>query len=528
MIGILVKYRLKMALSMFRGGKKFGLALLLLLAMAGLAFALGSFAYGMYKFAQIEPGTGGVVLLRLASVAFNGMFFFLLFWGFSQAIFTIFFSDDLPLLLSLPIQRRDIFAFKLSEATFLNMRVAFIMLLPVLVVLGMHYRAGAVYYVTAAATVLFLAAVPGALGIIVAAFLSRRIPRARLKGAITVIGGLLGVATWASINRMDQRYFEGPGNFGEEILAATRHAAAPAFDYLPSGWAYRAVAGVATGDFLGAAMFLALLAGAAVMLSSAAYAFTARYYANGVAEEVAAMPRTARAGLELGGSPLTAHVRRDMLLLSRESGVLMQGLIMAIFLLLYPFIANQGNLDEISVLPFSPVRALFAAFFGGQVGSRLIPLERLGFWQNLTSPGGRRLTLASKLIVGLALVTVVASIVSVIHLAAGKASGLSSVIYTLAFVWTGFSVGIPMSVFFGNFKWDHPKRMLKGGGGFFYALFVMIAALTLYGALFAAQRFASGIVSPIIPLVALVAGFLVVSVVVAQIKLENMEWTPDV
>jgi len=35
-------------------------------------------------------------------------------------------------------------------------------------------------------------------------------------------------------------------------------------------------------------------------------------------------------------------------------------------------------------------------------------------------------------------------------------------------------------------------------------------------------------VSPIIPLVALVAGLLVVSVVVAQVKLENMEWTPDV
>jgi ABC-2 type transport system permease protein len=525
---VLFKYRLKMMLGAFKGGGRIGRNLLFLAALAMFAFVISSFAYGLYKFAQHDPVTGAQVLHNLVALAFNGIFFFLLFWGLSQAVFTIFFSDDLGLLLSLPIPRRDIFAYKVTEATLLNTRLSFLFLMPMLVILGMFHGSGIVYYIIAVMVTLLMASVPGAIGIIIASLVSRKIPRTRLKGIITVVGSLLGVTLWALFNQMDKQYFSRSGDFGNEIIQATRNGSSPFFNYLPSGWAYKATIGAASGDFTGALLYLAILISISAALIVFAFTLTAKYYSGGVSEEIAASPRTAVGGLTFGNSPLMAHIRRDLILFVRESGVMTQSLVMAAFLLLYPFVGTRSGTDEIPGLAISPISILLAAFLGGQVGSRMLTLERLAFWRNLVIPFGRQMCLASKMVVGLVFTTSIALAAGLVHFAAGKPGDIDSIFLTVIFSWIGFAIGLVTGAYWGKFNWDHPKRMLRGGGGFVFAVLMIVVGMGSYGLTYLAYRYLSNIANPIIIVAVLSLGILSISYIVSAIKLLNMEWTPDV
>lgn len=528
MILTLFKYRFLMMFGAFRGGGKIGRTLLLIFVFVMLAFALSSFAYGLLKFAELDPERGPRILENLVALSFHGMFLLLLFWGLSQAVFTIFFSDDLAILLSLPIPRRDIFIFKVLEATFLNARVSFLFLMPVLVVLGLYHGSAAGYYCLAALITFLMATIPGALGIIIASLISNHVPRARLKGVITVAGSFIGIGMWAAMRQFSGQFSSGSADFGSEAMKTANIASWPIFNYLPSGWAYKSTLGAASGDPGVVLLYFMILAALSVALSFAAFAFTARYYAGGIAEEVAAPSRVAIGGFAPGGSPLMAHVKRDMILLARESGVMTQSLVMIVLFLLYPFVGTSGQSDEISGLAISPIATLFAAFFGGQVGSRMLTLERLAFWRNLITPFGRQLTLASKLIVGMLFTTVLATAAAMIHYVAKKPGDIDSIFLTILFSWIGFGVGLAICAFWGNFKWDHPKRMLKGGGGFIYALSIMLVGIGGYGLTYLAYRYLSSLVNPIMIVAVLSLGILSISYIVSALRLSNMEWAPDV
>jgi ABC-2 type transport system permease protein len=528
MLGLLLKYRLKAAIAPLMTGRRLARSLIVILAFIMLAFALGSFSYGIYQFARLDPERGGLVLENLVALDFHGAFVFLLFWGFSQAVFTIFFSADLGLLLTLPIPRRDIFAYKVIEATFLNSRISLLFLVPMLIVLGLFHGSSSAYYVIAAAVVIMMAVIPGSIGIIVASLLARRIPRARLKGAITVIGAVIGVTIWATINQMDKQYFSRSEGLSAETMEATRFLTSPLYGYLPSGWAHSAATGAAAGNWAGGFLYLLILVAGASVTALLAYRITAGHYAEGIAEEVAAPVAAPSANFEIGGSPLLAHIRRDILLLSRESGVIVQSLIIAVFMLLFPFVGvGDDSLGQIE-LPLSPMVALFAVFFGGQVGSRLVPLERLALWRNLTIPSGRRMAIFGKVIIGLVFVTVVTAAVAIIHLLAGRTAGPAGVFLAVFFAWIGLSIGLPTGVFWGNFNWDNPKRMLKGGGGFFYALAIVVAGAGTYLLTFLLHRYLAATVNPAAIILVLSLGFLTISIIVSALGLMNMEWNPDV
>jgi hypothetical protein len=328
---------------------------------------------------------------------------------------------------------------------------------------------------------------------------------------------------------MEKQYFSQSGESGNEILMATRHGSSPIFDYLPSGWAYKATTGAAAGDVIGALIYVLVLVLASVALVYVAFLLTARYYAGGITEEIAAPARLATGSITFGRSPLMAHIRRDLILFSRESGVITQSLVIAAFLLLYPFVGTRSGPDDgIPGLALLPVTVLFAIFFGGQVGSRMLTLERLAFWRNLVIPLGRQLTLISKLVVGLFFTTCLTLAIGLAHYAAQAPGDIDSVLLTVLFSWIGFAVGLATGAYWGNFKWDHPKRMLKGGGGFVYAFLILVVGMGAYGLTYLAYRYLSGLANPIAIVAVFSLAILSISFMVSALKLVNMEWTPDV
>jgi ABC-2 type transport system permease protein len=526
MIFLLIEYRLKMLLSIFKGGKNVGRALLLLIAFGALAVAFIGFSIGIYEFAKLNPEVGEKFVDYLTALSFHGMFLFMCFWGLSMAVFTIFFSKDLDLLLTLPLKPRDIYIYKIIEATFLNFRISVLFLVPILIILGLYYQASLAYYAIAVLAAIFLTAIPGALGIIIASLLSRKIPKARLKGALTVAGGLITVVLWAGFNSFSSRFSSGTVDLNPAVSKMATLVSSPLIRWLPSGWAYKAVGGAAQSHWGLSLEYGAILAAVSIVLTYLALKTISIYYASGISEEIA-QPSATVASIDMGGSPLVAHIRRDLALFWREPGVITQSLIMLIFLFLFPFVFSQKGLDIPNGMIISPYAALFAAFFGGQMGSRLIPIEKLGFWQSLATPNGRNLTLFSKSIIGLVFVTVLSAPVALAHYLMGRLPNPMGIPLIVAFAWIGLAMGIPIGTFFANFNWEHPRRMLKGSGGFFYAIGMMLGGFGIYGLMYLASRFFSSIISPIVVVYLIACGLLVSSIAISAVKLASMEWNPE-
>jgi ABC-2 type transport system permease protein len=530
MITLLLKYRTLTAFSLFKGGKGLGRGILILVAMAAVMFAIINMAIGIFMFTKASPDIGSRVLENLVVVSFHGMFLFLLFWGLSMAVNFIFFSNDLPLLLTLPIKHKDIFIFKTIESTLLNTRISLLFLIPFLVIYGLSQNAAIPYYIIILIVVFFMGTIPSSLGIILASFLTQKVSRSRLKNSLTVVGSLIGVGIWAFMNQFSGRFSDDSADFGSSWMKTSDLASKPAFNFMPSGWAFKASQAAVSGNWSTCLLFLGILLAISIALAYLALKLTSAYYAGGVSEEIAAPSVSSGSVIDFrtGGSPIMAHIKRDIILLSREPGVLMQNGIFLLFLLLIPFFAQKDDFGNFLTLPLSPISAIFAAFLGGQVSSRLMGLERLGFWKNLVIPEGRRQMLIAKVVWGLVLITLGVCLVGAIHLSLGRIKGAEPIFLMIAFSWIGFALGLPIGLFFTDFKWDHPKRMLKGGGGFIYALVLMVSSMALFGLAETVSRYLSKFINTAIVMFALALGFLVISLVISFLRLANMEWTPDV
>jgi hypothetical protein len=305
-------------------------------------------------------------------------------------------------------------------------------------------------------------------------------------------------------------------------------AASPIFQYLPSGWAYNAAVAAARGNLFGSIPFLLILAVCSTLLGWVALILTARHYAGGVVEEVAPPKVAAPISFGLGGSPLAAHIKRDVILFSRETGVVAQSLLMLIILLLFPFVVKGETLQRLTVLGISPVGTIIAALFGGQLASRLLAIERLGFWRNLVFPSGRHQTLTSKFILGLGFVTVLSALAATVHAVVLQQGNLGGVFLIVFFSWIGFAVGIMAGAFWSNFNWDHPRRMLKSGGGLIFAFAIIVIGPAMYALTYGISRLLADFVNPTMIVLVFSLGFLSISYIVSAIRLLNMEWTPDV
>jgi len=98
---------------------------------------------------------------------------------------------------------------------------------------------------------------------------------------------------------------------------------------------------------------------------------------------------------------------------------------------------------------------------------------------------------------------------------------------TIGFAWAGLALGLPLGVFFANFNWEHPRRMLKGGGAFLYALILMITSMGLYGLLYVVSRYLAEFLNPTLFIFLVAIGFLAISLAISVLKLANMEWNPE-
>jgi hypothetical protein len=527
MIHKLLKIRLRILLNLLKDSRKARITVFITLGLAVFAIIIANFLSRILKIAVSSPEIGDRLVENIASLSMHGIFLLMCFYGLSYAVYSIFFGKDLELLFSLPVKRKDIFLFKIIEAVFFNTRISVLFAMPALIVMGIYYHSGFHYYLFALLLLVILTAIPGSLGILAASLITRKVSRSKLRNALAISGAVMGLAVWGVFNFLSRSLGENLSE-GADAAGLIFRGLSPALSFFPSGWASMAAIDIAKGEFAGFLFYFVLITAFAILVTLIAYKSMSWYFKGGIVEEFSGPSRTRLLSFSGGGSPFIAHLRRDIIIILREINALSQSLILIAFLTILPFFAGSAGDRAAFPLSIPPTGLIFAIILGCQIGSRLIPLERRAFWHNIISPFGSRYAILSKSVIGIIIGLLVAVTVGIIHQLGGIVAGADYILMLAGFQWAGFGSGMVFSIYFSDFGWENPNRMMKMGGLLLYLFSLFALAIPMGVAAYISGEMVPGIIDPGLLVMALGLGLLLISILITRNKMSNYQWETEV
>lgn len=467
---------------------------------------LGGVFYGLLvaarqgvRFLDGFPGIGtiaGAVEQRSLEALFTVLMLAVAFSVLTGAIATLYGSNDLPFLLSLPVSPARVFALKVAETYLQSALLPALFTVPVLVGLGMEKHAVASFYLIATLSLLTLYALPVALGALLALVLMRLAPAGRAKevasaASVVVAAGLvLGMRAL----RPERLRTLTP----EQFDRALQQFAQFHVSWLPSTWAGAAVwQGLAGRVSLPAVALAGLsLAALAGVSRLAAAAYRAGWFRSldtaGRSRAVGVLP-PALWERPLGRLGATGGVViKDLRLLARDPSQWSQLLVLAALAGVY-FISTASLVSEAQRFRdlLGALNLAFLGFLLAGVGIRttfpLVSLEGEGFWLLKTGPLRARQIVLAKFWGALPVMVVLGGGLGVavagrlgLPAALRVASPLAGVAAGLAA--TGLGVGLGAA--FPRFAAANPAEVALSSGGLYYM------ALSLVYAVLAALLFA--------------------------------------
>jgi hypothetical protein len=228
---------------------------------------------------------------------------------------------------------------------------------------------------------------------------------------------------------------------------------------------------------------------------------------------------------------------KDISIVTRDFRVSFQLYSLGVLMCLFPFLtllSQNASFPEGS----RPVAALASALgaaviVASQAGMMIVPLEGRAGFRLLAAPLKPIEVAATKWLVAVLLtLPIVAAQVAIISLGFKRPVGeaLIGAVLALAGSFLGAGFGVFMGAAFGNFDWDHPKKMIRSGAqlGWGIGVGAIVVALTMVIQLgvVVGDEFAPGLVRPLLPVAALVAsaGVAALGVSFAAKKLARLEW----
>ncbi len=455
----------------------------------------------------------------------------------SAAVYTLYLSSDVRLLMSMPIRERTIFTYKYWETLLTSSALFAAFGLPIVLAAGIASGAGPLYYPVAVALAVLVLTMPTSVCILLVMPLMRLIRAGRAKEIIAVLSGMAGLGGWAFSQWM--RVSGGRGGPAPGDLS--RLAGSPIFSTPPGIWAADVLEAMRTFDvaqLLRGLVPLLLVSGAlyflCIALSARAYAggwartaeSARRGLGGGWAERLpTSIPREARA---IAVKDLTSFPR-DLRQLAGIGSMAVVAIVLSITST-HDFPATGFRF--VRLIPYLIVAAM-PATFTASAATRMIGGEGKAFWLYLASPIGiGRLLLGkwiSTYVLGASAVLLALAAMSVFHfylpgLIVGLAVGL---VLSAAMATYHLAIGTA----FARFDWENPKNSLEGTGSvlsFIAAMWLMItSALAVVGS------FALSVVVPAWLGVAICAAIWLIVVGLpasallgmAARRLGRMEWT---
>ena len=202
-------------------------ATLVMFGIFGLLF--WAFLFGLFGVLVSEAYAvevfGPILTRRLLEMLLIGLFTLLCFSNVVSAVSTFYLSEDLELVLSLPMRRDTFFFARFVDTLLQSSWMVLFFGLPVFTAYGYAYDAGPAYLLAVAACAPGFVLVPAGVGVTVATLLVRSIPARRVREGMVFVGilALIGVVVLLRMLRperlMDASNFESLAAYAAELQA---------------------------------------------------------------------------------------------------------------------------------------------------------------------------------------------------------------------------------------------------------------------------------------------------------------------
>lgn len=206
--------------------------------VSGLIFWLAMFGgvgWLVQMFHQVEV-FGPILTRKLLELLMMSLFGLLLFSNVVTALSTFYLAEDLELVLSLPVDRPAFHGARLLDTVAQSSWMVAIFGLPVFVVYGVVYQAGALYYLVTLLVVLAFVAIPASVGAAVASVLVSTFPARRLRELLAIAGLLVVVALFVALRIARPERLLDAENF-ENLAAYVAELQSPVPLLTPPRWA---------------------------------------------------------------------------------------------------------------------------------------------------------------------------------------------------------------------------------------------------------------------------------------------------
>jgi ABC-2 type transport system permease protein len=517
----LLQMRWRITFSGFRRAKarrKFGIILVGLLILAGMAFLFG-LSWGILRFLQspmVEEATGGAVQIfeaapiLMVSVAFMGI----LMTSFGVLLQGLYLAGDMDFLLSSPIPIRSVFLAKLLQAILPNWAIISLFALPVLYGLGAAGGYNILYYPFVLIVISALALAAAGVSALLVMSIVRIFPARRVAKVLGFVGAILAMVMSQAGNILNMSDFSPEEAQIGQALNLVERANSP---WMPLSWAGRGLIALGEGNWLPALGLITLTLGICLAIFWFSLVIAERLFYSGWAgmQVITNKKKTHRTSSNrqkrqnrlfswIPGN-LRAIVWKDLLLLRRDLRNLSQLVTPLIFGIIYSFmlLRNGGEINpEQGEAPTLFIQAMkialvyssvgIAIFVGWMLLSRLALIsfsqEHNSYWILKSAPVSVLRLLAAKFLVAfLPTITLGAIFLTVIVILQGVATniwvyGLFVVVFSNAGL-TGISLAF--GVVGARFDWKDPRKMSTSSAGCLLSIVSMIYIVINLGLFFA-------------------------------------------
>ena len=217
----------------------------------GILFWLGLsvlFWYFIKTFYAIEI-VGSIVLRKLLELLMLSLFGLLCFSNIVTALSNFYLSEDLELLLSLPISRVQLHASRLLETMLQSSWMVLSLATPILISYGLVYQADLNYYAMLFLVLGSFIVIPSSLGVLCASILVSVFPARKIREALVLVGVLTLVFIFILLRWMKPERLASSENF-ESVAAYVAELQTPIPVLAPPQWASEVLLASLTGQAL--------------------------------------------------------------------------------------------------------------------------------------------------------------------------------------------------------------------------------------------------------------------------------------
>jgi hypothetical protein len=412
---------------------------------------------------------GSELMFHFVSASMLGVMFLLFLTGLPVAMHHFFLAKDLPMLLSFPLQARQVYSQKFFETAMSNFGMFVLLGFPVLLstILAIQFNL-LLLIVVILASVLFICIISG-ISILVSLLCARFFSIKKVRRYATLVLGLFIVLAWASFQFIRMSRLD-PSSIDFDpaaIESFSSLAASSSFFALPSDWIVELIRSFYGGDWFHLLVYVSALFITAVFLL-----IVSTRWREALDKFDAKIESSSRKSPTINPefkSPrlrfYTAIFLKDMRLVFRDTRFFQSNLILVAMLVISPFLTdvNESNVPGIYDIlsPYIPLTILML-IVSSAMGRQNLPMERLAYQYVKLSPVNVHEYLVVKSMRPIFLVVLASSIAFLISAGrfgtpVGWIAAIIGVTWLLAV--GGASLGQAFGAIAGKFDWTDPRYM---------------------------------------------------------------------